>query len=108
MKRGVCMNMQKNVIKRFKSKYPDLTLKETSSLTGIQMTRIFRIFNGHEMKVSEYEKFQEVIHQSEEVYEASNEFLTELFNNITKLSRNSVIDINNYVNRKVHIKELIQ
>lgn len=52
------MKLQNNVLNCYKAKFPDHTLKIISQRTGIQLTRVFRLFNGHEMKLSEYEAFQ--------------------------------------------------
>lgn len=52
---------QKEIIKCYRRLFPDETLKEVSHKTGIQATRVFRIFNGHEMRVSEYEIFERLI-----------------------------------------------
>jgi hypothetical protein len=52
------MSLQQNVIKNYRTKFPEHTLKEVSERTGIQITRVFRIFNGSEMKLKEYESFQ--------------------------------------------------
>lgn len=53
------MSMQKIALKQFHECYPHAKLKEISEQTGIQITRVFRILNGAEMKVSELERFQE-------------------------------------------------
>jgi hypothetical protein len=55
------MNMQESLIKRLNQNYPNSTLKEISQLTGIQLTRVFRILNGYEMKVKEYEIIENII-----------------------------------------------
>ena len=52
------MSVQSIVLKQFNEKYPNAKLREISEKTGIQITRVFRILNGAEMKVSELEKFQ--------------------------------------------------
>jgi hypothetical protein len=52
------MKLQNNVLNCYKEKFPNHTLKMISQRTGIQLTRVFRLFNGHEMKLSEYEAFQ--------------------------------------------------
>ena len=44
----------------------DQTLKQISSHLGIQVTRVFRIFNGYEMKITEFEKFQKALKPTEE------------------------------------------
>ncbi|MBT3979840.1 MAG: hypothetical protein HOE90_00725 [Bacteriovoracaceae bacterium] len=53
------MNLQEKTIFDFRQVYPDLTLKEVSSITGLQVTRVFRLFRGAEMKLREYEALSE-------------------------------------------------
>ena len=55
------MDLQKSIIADFKQTYPEVTLKKASELLGIQITRVFRLLNGHEMKLKEYEKFQSLL-----------------------------------------------
>ena len=52
------MSVPKIVLKQFNEAYPQAKLREISEKTGIQITRVFRILNGAEMKVSELERFQ--------------------------------------------------
>tara|TARA_B100001971_G_C18268024_1_gene596413 strand:- start:94461 stop:94820 length:360 start_codon:yes stop_codon:yes gene_type:complete len=59
------MNLQKEIIAKFNRQFPNATLKEVSKKTGIQITRVFRIINGYEMKVSEYERFYQVLTQDQ-------------------------------------------
>lgn len=78
------MNLQKEIIAKFYKQYPDATLKELSSKAGIQITRVFRIMNGYEMKISEYEKIHQLIQKKDlsetlDVHlETYKEYLTEL------------------------------
>lgn len=58
------MELEKEIIIRYKKKFPHETLKETSERTGIQITRVFRLFSGRKMKVSELEAFQKAIEGS--------------------------------------------
>lgn len=67
------MQLQQRVLTTFKQNYPDLTYDEISKLTGIQKSRVFRIFNGSELKVSEFETF-ESMNSKGNTYK-SNEFL---------------------------------
>jgi hypothetical protein len=55
------MSLQKSIIKQYKEIYPKDKLKDISAKTGIQITRIFRILNGSEMKLKEYEVFDEIV-----------------------------------------------
>lgn len=49
--------MQSIIIKRFVEIVGTRTFSDYSEIIGVEKTRIFRIFNGAEMKISEYEKF---------------------------------------------------
>ena len=60
------MNLQKNIIRRYKETYPQDKLKDISKKTSIQITRVFRLLNGAEMKVSELEAFMKTLAQSSE------------------------------------------
>lgn len=48
--------MQKVIIDKFLGVAGKRTFSDYAEMTGIERTRIFRIFNGQEMKISEYEK----------------------------------------------------
>lgn len=56
------MCLQTRIIKEYRELFPRYTLRETSAQTGIQLTRIFRIYNGAPMKLGEYELFHEIVH----------------------------------------------
>lgn len=55
------MTLQKKTIHRYRQFFPQETLREISSRTGIQITRVFRLLNGKPMKVGELEAFEKVI-----------------------------------------------
>ena len=55
------MQLQNTILATFKKHYPNQTLNESSKLLKINKTRLFRLFNGSEMKVSEYESFEQAI-----------------------------------------------
>lgn len=55
------MKLQEEILNQFNRQFPNATLKEVSKKTGIQITRVFRIINGYEMKISEYEKFHQLL-----------------------------------------------
>lgn len=55
------MKLQEKTIKRYRQLFPAETLRETSARTGIQITRVFRLFNGSNMKVGELEAFERVM-----------------------------------------------
>lgn len=55
------MSLQNKTIQRYRSFFPHESLREVSTRTGIQITRVFRLFNGKPMKVGELEAFEKVI-----------------------------------------------
>ena len=55
--------LQNATIQAYKAVFPDDKLKNISERTSIQITRVFRILNGSEMKLTEYEAFQNAIFQ---------------------------------------------
>lgn len=55
------MSLQNKTIERYRLFFPQETLREVSSRTGIQITRVFRLFNGKAMKLREFEAFEEAI-----------------------------------------------
>ena len=56
------MCLQTRIINEYRTLFPRYTLRETSAQTGIQLTRIFRIYNGAPMKLGEYEVFHSLVH----------------------------------------------
>ena len=56
------MCLQNRILKEYRTIFPRHTLRETSAHTGIQLTRIFRLFNGSAMKLNEYELFHKVVY----------------------------------------------
>ncbi|MCB9063096.1 MAG: hypothetical protein H6622_16350 [Halobacteriovoraceae bacterium] len=55
------MQIQKNLLRQYMTLSNQPTLKEISVETGIQVSRVFRIFNGAEMKISEFMAFQKLV-----------------------------------------------
>ncbi len=55
------MKLQSKTLHRYRQLFPNETLRQTSARTGIQITRVFRLFNGKNMKVGELEAFEAAI-----------------------------------------------
>ena len=55
---------QKKLISTYRSIFPKETYKTTALRTQIQQTRLFRIFNGAEIKLSEFEILNQLIKES--------------------------------------------
>jgi len=95
--------LQEKTLRDFYQKYNNPTLKIVSKLTGIQMTRVFRLSNGSKMKLEEYEIFKRLI--VEERAEESE--LTNLIMKFEKIAKQSSIDqVSNLLTRNIKIWEL--
>lgn len=57
------MNNSHFIIEQYRKKFPLETLKETALKTKIHYTRIFRLYRGSPMKLSEYHSFKEILNQ---------------------------------------------
>jgi hypothetical protein len=57
------MSLQKRILQRYRQFYPNDTLREVSARTGIQITRVFRLFNGKTMKVLELEALENAVNE---------------------------------------------
>jgi hypothetical protein len=57
------MTLQEKTLQRYRQLFPNLPLREVSARTGIQITRVFRLFNGKIMKVGELEAFEKAINE---------------------------------------------
>ena len=94
--------LQTETLKRYRKMFKNEPLRVTSQKTGLQLTRVFRIFNGYEMKLSEYLSFQRVIATNRDPNSTSEscphtidfQYLTK---NFFKLDEKTV----NYIRRKV-------
>jgi hypothetical protein len=59
------MNLQQKTIRRYRQHFPQDSLRDISAKTGINFTRVFRIFNHQPMKLSEFEVFNQMIQNKE-------------------------------------------
>lgn len=101
------MSLQKRTLNEFRLAFPNKSLRETSELTGIQLTRIFRLLNGSPMKVDEYEKFKAAIAQS---FRASTPLksLESLFKRATEtLPDRELEKMRSQIHHLVHMNTLI-
>lgn len=95
------MTLQTRTLSRYRQYFPNETLRETSARTGIQITRVFRLFNGKTMKVGELEAFENAIH----VRIAENPAMERLSQTIEAagaiLTNEELMKVCDYVERKV-------
>lgn len=99
------MNLQKRIIRDFKEYYPNHTLKMISDETGIQITRVFRIFNGQEMKLKEFEALNEKIEEKKKTKDS--ELLNLVEEGLTLLSNETLNEIKFSLMRKLSMKKLV-
>lgn len=95
------MSLQKNTISRYRQLFPNDTLREVSARTGIQITRVFRLFSGKTMKVGELEAFQKAIDLKMNENPASGKLSSLLLEAMTVLTIEEMEKINLYVERKI-------
>lgn len=55
------MSIQTKIIEQFLRLYGNLSYQKIADVTDIQVTRVFRILNGAEMKLSEFIVFEKLI-----------------------------------------------
>jgi hypothetical protein len=55
------VNLQTTIISKYKKLRPHFSLSSTAKELNINLSRLFRLWNGAEMKLSEYQKICEVI-----------------------------------------------
>ena len=100
------MTLQQKTLQRYRQLFPNETLRETSARTSIQITRVFRLFNGKKMKVAELEAFESILNQKQ----AENPSVCRLSHVVeeasTSLSNEELAKITEYVARRIAIQNL--
>lgn len=98
---------QREVIEKFYATHGQMTLKQMSTMTGIQLTRVFRILNGYEMKLGEYLTFQKLVEDpSGERQKSKLEELTTLA--LKKLSLGALKELEWDINSRLRASQLAQ
>lgn len=98
------MTLQEKTLQRYRQLFPNQPLREISAQTGIQITRVFRLFNGKVMKVGELEAFEKAI--NEKLSEnPSFERLTNVIEEASStLTNDELSKIADYISRKISAK----
>jgi hypothetical protein len=95
------MTLQKKTLSRYRQYFPNETLRETSARTGIQITRVFRLFGGKNMKVGELEAFEAAIN----IRIAENPSMSRLSEAVEAagaiLTNEELAKVTDYIQRKV-------
>ncbi len=95
------MSLQQVTIQRYRQIFPQDTLREVSARTGIQITRVFRLFSGKPMKVGELEAFQQVITDKIASNPGSARFTSLVDQAIAILSDRELQKLNETIERKL-------
>jgi len=98
------MNLQKKVIHRYKEIYPNDRLRDISNRTGIQLTRVYRLLNGKDMKVAELEIFNQVIQENLKNNDQHERLIQALEKALTVQSSEELDKILDWIERKNSIK----
>lgn len=99
------MELQKTILSQYVLLNGEPTLKRITADTGIQITRVFRLFNGSTMKLSEYQIFQQKVKEKMGLTSTLEELA---FNCSLKLSPEAIKDIEIYLKRKIEVWKIKQ
>ncbi len=97
-------SLQENILRQYRSKFPNDTLKEISHKTGIQITRVHRIFSGAEMKISEFEAVEKALAEKDE--SITGDLISTTYRCLTKLKASKLHKILATMNYALKIEEL--
>ena len=101
------MSVQARVIKRYLNIHENPTLKYISEDTQIQMTRVFRLINGSQMKLNEYLKFQNSINKKLGITSSGHDFLKMAESCLDNLSAHNIKELMDLMNRKMELKSIL-
>ncbi len=99
------MDLQKTILSQYMLLNGKPTLKKISEDTGIQLTRVFRLFNGSTMKLSEYQVFNKKV---KEKMGLTNGIEAIAFECSLKLSPDAIKDLESILKRKLELWKLTQ
>ena len=95
--------LQEAIIKQYTATFKGLTYRAVAEHTGIQLTRVFRIFNGAAMKLSEYETLYLKLQQDGGIGGRLSELALKAER---QLSSKAIIEIASEIERRLKLAEL--
>ncbi len=98
------MGLQNAVLNEFYEIYNQPSYREIANITGIQFTRVFRLYNGNAMKVQEYEVFKKKIESKNGKSLENWESL--IHDSLTILSRDFLQELESILKRKIRVAQL--
>lgn len=102
------MSLENKIIERYRQLFPKDTLKEASSRTGIQITRVYRLFLGKPMKVHELEAFEKVINQGMNANPNHSRITNILQEASTLMTNDELGKLADYFERRVENKKFVR
>ncbi len=99
------MDIQKTILGQYMLLNQKPTFKEISKDTGIQVTRVFRLFNGSTMKLSEYQVFNRKVKEKMGLTSGLEDVAFECS---MKLSPESIKELEVFLKRKITLWTLTQ
>lgn len=99
------MELQMTILNQYMLLNGRPTLKKIAADTGIQLTRVFRLFNGSTMKLSEYQIFNQKVKEKMGLTESLEEIAFECS---LKLSPAAIKDLEVFLKRKIETWKLLQ
>jgi hypothetical protein len=99
------MELQKTILNQYMLLNGRPTLKKISEDTGIQLTRVFRLFNGSTMKLCEYQVFNKKVKEKMGLTNGLEEIAFECS---MRLSPTAIKDLELFLKRKIETWKLMQ
>lgn len=99
------MDLQMTILNQYMLLNNKPTLKQISQDTGIQLTRVFRLFNGSTMKLSEYQVFNRRVKEKMGLTDGLEAIAFECS---MKLSPEAIKDLEVFLKRKIETWKLAQ
>lgn len=99
------MDLQMTILNQYMLLNNKPTLKQIAADTGIQLTRVFRLFNGSTMKLSEYQVFNKKVKEKMGLTDGLEAIAFECS---MKLSPESIKDLEIFLKRKIETWKLSQ
>lgn len=99
------MEIQKTILNQYMLLNGEPTLKRISKDTGIQITRVFRLFNGSKMKLSEYQIFKQKVKEKMGLTEGLEAMAFECS---IRLSPEAIKELEIFLKRKIEVWKLSQ
>ena len=99
------MDLQMTILNQYMLLNGKPTLKKISEDTGIQLTRIFRLFNGSKMKLAEYQIFNRKVKEKMGLTDGLEAIAFECS---MRLSPEAIKDLEVFLKRKIETWKLAQ